>query len=75
MLPTVIGREAMELTDEFKSVFIETAKVFKGSDRRVFMARVVKALGRGGQRYAEEELGWNRGTIRKGTQELESGFS
>lgn len=63
----------MELTDEFKSVFIETAKVLEGSDRRVFIARVVKALGRGGQRYAEEELGWNRGTIRKGTRELESG--
>jgi len=65
----------MELADEFRSVFIETAKVLKGSDRRVFMARVVKALRRGGHRYAEEELGWNRGTIRKGTRELESGFS
>lgn len=65
----------MELADEFKSVFIETAKVLKGNDRRVFMARVVKALRRGGQRYVEEELGWNRGTIRKGTRELESGFS
>jgi len=64
----------MELADEFKSVFMETAKVLEGSDRRIFMARVVKALGRGGQRYAEEELGWNRVTIRKGTQELESGF-
>jgi hypothetical protein len=64
----------MELTDELKSIFIETAKALKGSDRRIFMARVVRALGRGGQRYAEEELRWNRGTIRKGMQELESGF-
>ncbi len=26
-----------------------------------------------GQRQAEKELGWNRGTIRKGTRELSSG--
>jgi len=63
----------MELTDELKAFFIETAKTLKGSDRRIFMARVVKALGKGGQRHAEAELGWNRRTIRKGTRELESG--
>jgi len=38
------------------------------------MARVVKSLGKGGQRRAEIELRWNRRTIRKGTHELESGF-
>jgi len=38
------------------------------------MARVVKSLGRGGQRQAEAELGWDRSTIRKGIHELESGF-
>ncbi len=37
------------------------------------MAEVVKALGRGGQSLAERELGWNRGTIRKATRELEAG--
>ena len=30
-------------------------------------------LGRGGQRQAEKELGWNRGTLRKGLKELEHG--
>jgi hypothetical protein len=30
-------------------------------------------MGKGGQRQAEAELGWNRGTIRKGNRELESG--
>ena len=40
----------MELTDELKDIFIETAKTLKGSDRRVFMAKVVKMLGKGGQR-------------------------
>jgi hypothetical protein len=34
------------------------------------MARTVLALGKGGQRLAERELGWNRKTIRKGQEEL-----
>lgn len=34
------------------------------------MAQVVVALGEGGQRQAQKELGWNRGTIRKGMREL-----
>jgi hypothetical protein len=40
----------------------------------VFMARTVRALGEGGQRLAERELGWNRGTIRKGEHELSHGI-
>ena len=64
----------MELTDELKALFIDTAKTLKGSDRRIFMARVVKILGKGWQRRADRKLNWNRGTIRKGTRELESGF-
>jgi len=64
----------MELTRILKRIFIETAKTLKGSTRRRFMARVVKSLGKGGQRRAEIELRWNRRTIRKGTHELESGF-
>jgi len=64
----------MELTDALKELFIETANRLKGSDKRLFMAQVVKVLGKGGQRRAERELGWNRRTIRKGTRELESGI-
>ena len=64
----------MELTKEVKTLFIETAQTLKGSDRRMFMARVVKLLGKGGQRQAEAKLGWDRGTIRKGQRELESRF-
>ena len=37
------------------------------------MADVVRALGRGGQRFAEKYLGWNRKTVRKGIQERDSG--
>ena len=64
----------MELTNTLKQIFIETAKTLKGSDRRLFMAKVVKGMGQGGQRQAETELGWYRGTIRKGMRELDSGF-
>ena len=64
----------MELREEVKELIIETAKDLKGSVRRLFMARTVRALGEGGQRLAERELGWNRGTIRKGQHELEHGI-
>jgi len=64
----------MELTGILKAIFTETTKTLKGNAQRVFMARRVKAMGKGGQRRAELELGWDRGTIRKGTRELESGI-
>ena len=65
----------MELTDSLKALFIQTAQSLKGRARRLFMARTVKELGPGGQRRAERDLGWSRVTIRKGTHELESGFT
>ena len=65
----------MALTDDLKELFRSTAKALKGHARRVFMAKAVKWLGKGGQRRAEEELNWNRGTVRKGMHELESGFA
>ena len=64
----------MELTDSLKALFVHTAQSLQGSARRLFMARTVKELGLGGQRQAERELGWNRGTLRKGLHELQSGF-
>jgi hypothetical protein len=39
------------------------------------MAQVVEDLGKGGQLLSEQEFGWNRGTIQKGTHELKSGFA
>src|SRR5450631_231169 len=65
----------MELTEVFKANLIETAKVLRGSDRRLFMARTAQSLGKGGQRRAETEFGWSRVTIRKGMHELRSGIS
>jgi len=63
----------MELTGSLKALLSETAETLRGSARRHFMARTVQELGPGGQRQAERELGWCRGTIRKGLHELESG--
>ena len=65
----------MALTDELKALFRSIAHKLKGHEHRVFMAQVVKLLGKGGQRRAEKELKWNRGTIRKGMHELESGIA
>jgi transposase len=64
----------MELPDDLKAIFIETAERLQGWARRTFMAKVVNLLGKGGQRQAESELGWCRDTIRKGQQELEGNF-
>lgn len=65
----------MELTASMVTLFQETGKALKGGARRLFMARTVKELGKGGQRRAERVLGWERKTIRKGMHELESGIT
>jgi len=62
-----------EITEAEKEIYIETAKILKGTDRRVFMARVVNALGYGGQYYVEKEFHWNHETIKKGQHELKTG--
>ena len=64
----------MELTDSIIKLLQAAATALKGNERRLFMARTVKELGKGGQRRAQDLLGWDRTTIRKGTHELESGF-
>ena len=65
----------MGLPEEFKDFLCYAADHLKGSARRIFMAKTVKVLGPGGQRQAERDLGWNRGTIRKGRHELENGLA
>jgi len=64
----------MELSKDLKEIIIETGQELKGYAGRIFQAKVVKGLGKGGQREAEKELGWNRETIRKGMTELEGKF-
>lgn len=63
----------IEVSEDLKKTYLETAKVLKGSERRMFMARIVNAVGHGGQTWAERELGWCRDVIRKGQRELENG--
>ena len=63
----------MEWTESLKQVLMETAETLKGESRRRFMAQIVIEMGYGGQSKAERELGWNRGTIRKGITEIKSG--
>ena len=58
---------------EQKEAYIEAANALKGGHRRQFMARIVNSQGRGGQLWAERELGWSRLTIRKGQRELAAG--
>lgn len=64
----------MELTDAMVHALRAQADSLPGPEKRLFKARVVEALGPGGQRLAERELGWNRLTVRKGLHELRSGF-
>lgn len=64
----------MELNEQVKCYLREVAGSLRGFDRRLFLARTVRALGANGQRRAERELGWNRVTVRKATHELDSGI-
>jgi hypothetical protein len=64
-----------ELLPEIKHTIQAGVALLKGSSRRIFMASLVSQLGRGGQRLAEKELGWDRGLIRKGLHELRTGMT
>jgi len=67
--------DSPNLTPEMKSFLNDTRSKLKGCQRRKFMAEVVRLMGKGGQRRAEHELGWDRKTIQKGIKELTSGFN
>src|ERR1700687_4032450 len=67
-----LGME-LRITPELKRVWEQTLPQLSGPSRRVFMASVVKGLGRGGARQAEMALAWDRTTLRKGLHELNSG--
>src|SRR3954452_13131682 len=56
-------------------VLVDTAESLKGGGKRLFMARTVQAMGRGGQRWAEVHLGWCRDTVRKEVHELRTGMT
>lgn len=62
------------MSDGIRKIIQEAVDSAGGHFRRRLMAMTVKALGKGGQCMAEREMGWNRGTIRKGMHEFDSGI-
>ena len=60
----------MVLLEEMKDILKYAESNIKKCCRKIFMGKVVSMIGRGGQRFAEKELKWNRGSIRKGQKEL-----
>lgn len=64
----------IEMSEEERELHRETAKALKGSDRRIYMARVVKKLGWGGKAFVWRNFGWAKETVNKGIHELESGI-
>ena len=64
----------MKLTVAEKQLHQETVKALTGCEKRLYMARVAKTLGRGGPSLLQRELGWSRETILKGTKELARGL-
>ena len=70
--PTFSKPQSVKLSKELINLYIQTAQNLTGSRRRIFMAQIVENLGPGGQRLAEKEMRWNRGTIRRGIKELEA---
>ena len=62
------------LTEGLKDAITDAELHLNGSQKRLFMAKTTRAFGKGGQRFVEKELNWNRNTIRKGMHELESGI-
>ena len=63
------------ITSDLQATWQQLLKQLSGGARRLFMASVIKAAGRGAAAFAEREMGWCRVTIRKGLHELESGIA
>ena len=64
-------RELMAINDPLCEALRTAASRLPGTDRRQFMGAIVNALDVGAQRWAENTLGWNRGTVRKGQHEVD----
>ena len=63
----------MALARSVKKLVLETASSLTGYAKRAFMARTVNELLKGVPFRAEQELGWNRRTLRKAMGEASSG--
>ena len=71
----LVDQQAVDkLTPELKKFLNETRSHLRGSQSRKFMAKAVLLLGKGGQRSAECDLGWDRKILIKGPRELKTGI-
>lgn len=48
----------------------EEASRLEGRERRLFMARAVSSMGRGGRVWAEKKVGWSQTIVKRGLREL-----
>jgi len=55
------------ILENCKDIFIDSINKLKSSNRRIKIAKVSKAIGKGGQRIVAKEFNASRDTIRKGT--------
>lgn len=61
--------------DKCKDIFIDAVQKLNGTDKRTVLARIAQEYGSGGQTFVAEEFNVGRDTIRKGLNEVNSGFT
>jgi hypothetical protein len=59
--------------DSTLQTYIQADALLSGSDRRLFRASIIMALGRGAAAFFRKTLGWASPALKKGIQELEAG--
>ena len=65
----------MKILDEkIIKIYKETSTTLKGSDRRLFQAKITNEYLDGNPNRAESIFGWGRNTVRLGLKELETGY-
>lgn len=66
----------MKILDEkIICIYKETSAALKGSDRRLFQAKITNEYLDGNPNRAESVFGWGRNTVKLGLKELEMGYS
>lgn len=61
--------------ESFIPIFEFAIDKLDGSDKRIYLAKISKALGYGGQMVVCQTFGIDSKTLKKGIQEVESGFN
>lgn len=72
-MPQIGWEMELKITAKFVRTIRQTLQKLAGSDRRLFMASIAQAIGKGGSLASQTEFGWDRTTIRKGLHELRTG--